>query len=364
VSTRRLGGIVAAAAIACTALYGSTGVAAAATVAKPKVSVVPLAMREGNGEQLLHLRLDAPAAVTKSLTYTLDRGTARPGSDFLTSHGTVTFLAGAVDAWTDPITPVNDALYEDAEWIRIRFSSVSLDVPQMSRVTILDDDWPGHPTVTPSTDLVDGQLVRIQASGLSPGLTIWPHECESSCVIGFPPAVVDRHGRLDTAIRIRRFFNDYGGDPYDCVFASGCSIKLHLENAEDGQTIGNRTPLSFRRIVPEPTISIPNLRVVEGSRTDGGWTSSALTVTLDHVTDGPVAFSVKSVDGTAGPNDFYFQSRYETIAAGEISFTLPLVITADSDSESDETFAVELVYAGGAHIAAPGRGYVTIVDDD
>ena len=268
-----LGRIVAAAATMCVLLYGGTGVAAASVVAKPKVSVVPLAMREGNGEQLLHLRLDAPAAVPTSLTYTLDRGTARPGSDFLASRGTATFPAGAVDAWTDPITPVNDAVYEGAEWIRVRLSSTSLDVPKTLRVMILDDDWPGHPTVTPSTDLVDGQPVRIQASGLSPGLKIWPHECDRECNVGFPPAVVDRHGRLDTTIRIRRFFNDYGGDPYDCVFAVGCTVMLHLESAEDGQTIGSRTRISFRRVIPEPAISVQNLRVIEGSRSDNGWSA-------------------------------------------------------------------------------------------
>jgi len=321
-------------------------------------------MLEGNGEQLLHLRINSAAAVPTSLTYRLERGTARPGSDFLPSGGTVTFPAGAVDAWTDPITPVNDTVYEGSEWIRIRFTSESLDVPQTSRVTILDDDWTGHPTVTPSSDLVDGQRVRIQASGLSPGLTIWPHECERSCVVGFPSVVVDRHGRLDTTVTIRRFFDDYGGDPYDCLFASGCSVRLHLGSAEDDRTIGNRTPISFRRLVPEPTISIDDVRVVEGSQPSGGWTNAALTVSLDHPTDGPVAFSVNSVDGTAGPGDYYLGRDYETIPPGATSFTVPFAIAADTVREPDEVFTVELVYVAGAHSVEPSRAHVTIVDDD
>src|SRR3954462_11460090 len=76
-----LGGFVAAvAAVVCVALVAmpGPGPAGAAAATRRTVAVVPLAMREGNGEQLLHLRFSAPTGVSTSLTYRLERGTARP----------------------------------------------------------------------------------------------------------------------------------------------------------------------------------------------------------------------------------------------------------------------------------------------
>lgn len=87
----------------------------------------------------------------------------------------------------------------------------------------------------------------------------------------------------------------------------------------------------------EPTLSIADDTVVEGSNGD-------LVVTLSAVSDQDVTFDWTTSDGTATqPADYTAQSGSVTITAGQVSVTLPSIVTAaDLSTEANEFLTVTL----------------------
>ncbi|KUO16435.1 enediyne antibiotic chromoprotein [Streptomyces dysideae] len=107
-------------------------------------------------------------------------------------------------------------------------------------------------TVTPSSGLSDGAVVRVTAAGLEPGTTYNVGECASvdggslACdLAGFIPVVADSNGELETQVTVHSSFTGYLYDgtawgPVDCA-ALQCLVGMgdSSGNGPDG------VPISF-----------------------------------------------------------------------------------------------------------------------
>lgn len=112
---------------------------------------------------------------------------------------------------------------------------------------------------------------------------------------------------------------------------------------------------------PVPTLSIGDLRVIEGNE---GTTPATFAVTLSAPAGQEVRVDWTTRDGTAvAPGDYSQVSGQVVIPAGATTGTVEVAVNGDRDVEPDETFAVELSNATGASIANP-RGVGTIANDD
>jgi hypothetical protein len=77
-----------------------------------------------------------------------------------------------------------------------------------------------------------------------------------------------------------------------------------------------------------------------------------------------VTVNFRTANGTAtAGQDYDAQSGTLTVAPGETSKTITIVVRGDKKREADETFFVDLAGALGALIL-DGRGGGTILDDD
>ena len=110
-----------------------------------------------------------------------------------------------------------------------------------------------------------------------------------------------------------------------------------------------------------PVLSVADVTVAENSGT------ASVTITLDPAAGGDVTVKYFTANGTAwaGP-DYVNTVSTATIAAGQTSTTVTLLILDDVVEEGTETFAVSLSSpTGGAVIsAAAGTATVTIQDND
>ena len=110
-----------------------------------------------------------------------------------------------------------------------------------------------------------------------------------------------------------------------------------------------------------PSLSIADVRIVEGT---GGSTNAFLPVRLSAPSGQTVRTRVWTVSRTATDGaDYRYTDTILEFGPGEVSRTVVVPITTDSDVERDEQLAVQLISPVHASIA-DGEAVVTIADDD
>jgi len=112
---------------------------------------------------------------------------------------------------------------------------------------------------------------------------------------------------------------------------------------------------------PLPSVSIGNVSTTEGHI---GTSTARFNVTLSSAASTPVTVVYATANGTAtSGSDYTAKSGTITFAPGETIKTIDVVVTADTQVETDETFVVRLTSASGATIAN-SQGAGTILNDD
>ena len=238
----------------------------------PALSLEDVTALETGGSVSVPMHLSVSSIASVEVRYTTRQRTARAGTDFTYTHGSVVFAPGETEQWI--VVPIiDDRVPETTETFRvvIRGAIGATVADRRATATIHDDDWAGTPTLSPSTGLIHRQPVRIRARGLSAGLTVYVHECEGSVSAAHPypgpcdaqlggPIVVDAHGRIDAIVSVLRYFPFYDGIEYDCALV-GCSLWLGI-GAVDDNAFGQPVTLNFATPDPVPTISNGLMTVV------------------------------------------------------------------------------------------------------
>lgn len=111
-----------------------------------------------------------------------------------------------------------------------------------------------------------------------------------------------------------------------------------------------------------PTLSIGDVSITEGN---SGSRNAVFTVTLSSASVQDITVIYSTADGTAFSNNDFQRIFSSTlfIPAGATSATLNVRVFGDLAIENDETFFVNLQFAGNATIA-DGQGQGSIVNDD
>ncbi len=130
-------------------------------------------------------------------------------------------------------------------------------------------------------------------------------------------------------------------------------------NATIAQGVGTVTILDDD--AAPPTISIGDVTKLEGNT---GTTAFEFTVSLSATAAGQVTVDYSTVPGTASAGvDYTAATGTVTFAAGEVTKTISIAVTGDTDIEEAETFAVLLSNPVGATIA-DNTATGTITNDD
>ncbi len=223
-------------------------------------------------------------------------------------------------------------------------------------------------TVTPSTDLTDGQTVTVTGSGFAPSTRIGLAMCKAGttfslldCEITNPTWFTDDASGAFTHTYAVRAHLTTGHGAVDCSAAPSTCV-LAAVNLND-YSESARTPVTFRpESGPTPAVSAVSRSITEPTGTSH---STKVDLVLSAPTDHVVRVHWQTAtDGTAtGTLD------YRTVVDDVVEFlpgqtrvTVRVDIVGDTTDEADEWFPIRLSYPFGATVGPEGR--VTIRDDD
>jgi uncharacterized protein len=151
--------------------------------------------------------------------------------------------------------------------------------------------------------------------------------------------------------------------PIDANNSGQVQIRIMTTNAVgNDEFIGIDDILVSSTAIPTgPTLSINDASIPEGN---SGSINAEFTVSLSVAAATDVTFTYATANSTAiEPGDYTSTTGTGTITAGDLSTTILVPVIGDTDSESDETFEVNLTNPTVATIA-DGQGIGTITNDD
>jgi probable HAF family extracellular repeat protein len=324
------------------------------------------AVAEGNTgtvEATFTVILSEPSGQAVTVNYVTADGTATAGSDYQVASGTLTFAPGETRK-TVTVRVNADRIPEDDESFVVNLSEPS------NAVLARDQGWSIILDDEPTLSIADAASVTEGNVGTrSASFTV-----TLSAAYDVPVAVnyVAADGTATAA-------SDYQATSGTLTFATGetsktitvlvngdrlpepsetFSVRLtDAPNASIGDGLGVTTILD-----DEPTISIADATsVTEGN---AGARSASFTVILSAAYDGPVTVNYVAADGTAASGgDYQAASSTVTLAPGETSKTITVLVNGDRLPEPTETFVVNLSGATSATII-DSQGVGTILDDE
>ena len=324
---------------------------------QPNLFVDDVTVPEGAGTARFAVTLDQVAAAPVSVDYATVDATAKAGSDYEASAGTVTIEVGSTAAMV-AISILDDTRDELDETFTVTLANpVHATLADEEGVgTIIDDDQPNL--------LVDDVTVPEGAGTARFAVTLDQVAVEP---VSVDYATVDATAKAgsdyettagtvtievgSTAAMVAVPILDDTRDELDETFTVTLANPVHamLADAEGVGTIVDDD---------QPNLFVDDVTVPEGAGT------ARFAVTLDQVAAGPVSVDYATVDATAkAGSDYETTAGTLTIAEGSVSGAVTVVILDDTVAEKRETFAMTLRNARDAAIA-DGRGRGTIIDDD
>lgn len=347
----------------------------------PTLSVMDYSLLEGDFGTVIYwarFQLSAPAGpggVTWS--FSTANGTALAGTDYEAMTRTV-FLPEGQTATEIFARIYFDDLVEPDENFFINITSVTGATigDGQAVITIRNDDFPPPPVLT----INDVTITEGNSGTTSATFTVSLSAPANPGGVTFDIATADGSalGGLDYAARTLTSQTIAAGETQytftvdvtgETAFEANEAFFVNVTNVTgatvgDGQGIGTITNDDVAP--PPPVLSINDVSVAEG---DSGISIATFTVSLDAPAGpGGVTFDYNTSPGTASedlPGRDFLPSGNSgvTIAEGETSRTISIIVSRDTDIEPDEQFFVNITNVTGATVG-DGQGTATILNDD
>lgn len=303
-----------------------------------------------------------------SLDFATSDDTATAGSDYQAWSGSLTFAPG-VFSRTIAVPIIGDRRGEGDEsfFVTLTNPSGAVLVDNWAVVTILDNEPVisiDHPYDIDPLTVIEGD------SGTTPAVfTVTlsqPYDQEVTVryytVTGHVNDIIAANGTL-------RFAPGQTSQTItvqvvgDLIHEGLEAFNVYLDNPSPNASLGNSVGYCYiEDNDPPPTVSIGDVSKNEGN---SGNTTFSFVVTLSAPAGDGVFVEYATSNGTAstGNQDYVAKSGYVYFDPGQTTRTINVTVKGDTTKEADETFYVDLLYAGGATIAN-GRGVGTILNDD
>ncbi len=316
----------------------------------------------GTANLVFTVTLATASALPVTFSYaTAAGGSAIAGSDFTAVSGTVTIAAGQTSA-TIAVPVSGDTLYEADESVQLVISNASGatfagGAPSLTGTgAITNDDAAPVATLTSAT-IVEGNA----------GPTTLVFTVTLSSVSGLPASF-----SYATSNGTASAGSDYGAASGTLTIAAGETsgtvsvtvngdtlyeanetLTLTLSNASGATFTGGTPTLAATGTITNddlpPVASISDAVLVEGN---SGTVALVYTVTLSAASGLPTTIAYASADGTAtAGGDYAATSGTLTIAAGQTTGTITVLVNGDTLYEADETVKLALSSPTGASFA-------------
>lgn len=311
------------------------------------VRIDDVSVHENEGTATIFVSLDKPVDATVSVDYTTANRTAYSTADYVSTSGTITFIAGTQSqAITIPI--VNNSQVEAEESFYVNLSHIQSEGANVAfsdsqgEVSIQDDDQ----TVIPLLSIDDLAVnedagtatLNVSLSSAIPTTVTVDYITANNTAVS-PSDYLARSGTvsfnpLETAKTITIPIFDSGtveDDETFFVFLDNIQSGVYQVLMNDDQALV--TILEKTR----PRLTISDLSVNEGAGT------ATLSVKLSRALTEAVSIEYATADDSAhSTTDFESSTGIVTFAVGETTQTIEIPLTDDNLVEADESFLVNL----------------------
>jgi chitinase len=329
----------------------------------------------GTANLVFTVTLSAAASREVSVSYTTLAGSARPGEDFASAVGTVTFAPGERSK-SFSVQVLADRVSELTETMTVQLSAArgATILDGTATGTIRDNDVDPSPTTPPSISIQDYSTSEGDADLTHMRIVLTLSKASSVPVtVRYTSEDITANGPVDYEV-LEGIVTFAPGETRQTIHAhingdrlveATESYRIRLSeptNATIADGIGIVTIVNDDVAAPAlPSLSIADASVSEGN---AGTKLLNLTVTLSAAASGPVSVAYATGNGTAtAGSDYTAKSGTLSFAAGETSKTIQISINGDTAVEANEAFTVNLSNATGATIA-DGNATATITNDD
>ena len=327
------------------------------------------------------VRLSGAVATAVEVGYATKDGTAKAGTDYTATNGTLTFSPGGATAQTIEVATIDDTLNEAEETFAVvltvanRPAGVSLGTAQAKAKIADDDELPTVAIVRPElTDVRVGESDRAAVFTVTLSapsgqeVTVEYTTEDGTAEAGSDYEMTSGTLTFAAGDTSRTVTVPITGDTLDemdetfrVVLSEGRNVRLAGETGtlEATGTIADDDDPPEVTMEPPGTIDgMDNVRVGES---DG---EALFTVRLSAASGQEVTVEYTTKDGTAeAGSDYDATSGTLTFEAGDTGRTLSIAVSGDDLNEEDETLTVELSGAKNATLD-DATATVTITDDD
>ena len=341
---------------------------------EPRIVIGDTSIVEGNGGTktvTVVISLTTGSKDPVSVNWATAAGSASAGADFTAASGSVTFAPWET-VKTITVVVAGDAAFEPDETFTITLSGASgapiLDPSALVRI-VNDDAAP--PTVTvvatdasgaePGSNTITFTLTR--GGDSAPAITVdlgWSGTAGSGDRTGTVTAVTFAAGQTTATITIT---------PTDDQLVEGSETVVLTVQAGVGYLVGSPSSATATivddDVPPPPTLSVNDVSVTEGDRTNGP--TATVTITLSAASSSTITVTVGVVAGgtaTAGTDYTGGTAVLLTFSPGQTAKTFSITVRGERTAEADETVLVGLSGVSAGATIADGQGVVTILNDD
>lgn len=347
----------------------------------PSLSIDDVTLAEGGGSAVFTVTLQPASTSQVTVDFATNSGTAVAGSDFTAVSGTLTFAAGQVTQMIS-VNITDDADTELTESFTVDLTNaVNADLADAQGTgQIVDNEVStcGDPQINLDSERAaflfqncgDGSWsLRVTA-----GRQFSEYVGSVTSSLGFDavtPFDFEPSDVLNVGATAFDFDLSMGGpyqDGVDFSYPAGSAVCIDMTQMPGMDVLvgPGRTPVT-PPFNPEtlgpcgpatPTLVIDDIDVNEGDGT------GTFMVLLQPAATTEVTVDYATVDGSAlQPNDYTATSGTLTFLAGETMKSIDVSVQDDMDTESLETFSVQLSNVSGADIG-DNTGLATLFDND
>ncbi len=328
-------------------------------------SAATTSLSESGGAAVLTATLSATTRKTVTVNYATVDGTAKAGSDYLATSGTLTFAPGVVSGNVS-VSLQDDLAVEGSESLTVNMSSpthATLGSPSSAGLTILDNDptligfssaaytageAAGTALITVSLDAPSGFTVSVNYATTAGTATAGSDFTSASGTLTFSPGQTSRTFSVP-------ILNDQ-------VREGDETVHLALSSPVNGNlgTTSSAT-LTITDNDPVPTVSFSH--AVTYTAEDAA--SVTITAGLSNPTVLTVGVNYATSDGTAAAgSDYLSASGTLTFTPGQTSQTFTVPILEDNTDENDETVHLTLSNAVNANLGSGSTALINITDNN
>ena len=332
----------------------------------PELSIGDAAVQEGGTAQF-EVTLRPASEQTVTVNFETADGTAKAGSDYTETSGTLTFTAGQPTK-TISVSTVDDDAQESDERFMVTLRNpdgATLD-DHTGEGTIRDNDDGGGGSL-PTLSVGDAAVVegdtatfRVTLSAASENVVTVSYKTKDGTAVAgsdytaMAGTLRFEPGDTTKTIRVPTVDDDTPEE------TEAFTVEL---SAPSGATVADGTGTGTISDDDGGSRSLPTLSIGDAAPVPEGRTAK-FRVTLRRESGEPVTVAYRTVDGTAvAGSDYTTTSGTLRFEPGDTTKTIRVPTVDDDTPEETEAFTVELSAPSGATVA-DGTGTGTISDDD